>query len=438
MKSAPFISFKIFYLFGLLILILCCKPDTILLSSENNIISVHVDNHSVELDFDPINNLITLTIPFDFENIDIPVAIKTSPGSIHSLSGISSINIINTRSITVTAEDGSVKNYEVRILRKKNDENLILEFILEIGDENYNGIIDNNNNTIKIEIPSHTDITNLVPQIKLSEGSSISPSSNITINFEENTSLKVTSESGITRDYEVVFSEIESDANFLLDFKFQLDESLFLEGIIIQDTKTVEITVPCHFDITNLSPIVEISECAEISITPGSFFNFENNNIFVVTAENGAQRSYVVNVIREENTANFILSFSFINSQNKITAEIIEDINNIIFIEVPFDLDLSAIKTEITVSENAIVSPNSGLSQNFNNEIKYTVTSKTGISRIYTIKVLTEKSNENYITSFNINFNSEEIKSLSLALKTLDETLDSKTNDWLELSEMMA
>ena len=88
MKSAPFISFKIFYLFGLLILILCCKPDTILLSSENNIISVHVDNHSVELDFDPINNLITLTIPFDFENIDIPVAIKTSPGSIHSLSGI--------------------------------------------------------------------------------------------------------------------------------------------------------------------------------------------------------------------------------------------------------------------------------------------------------------------------------------------------------------
>lgn len=438
MKSAPFISFKIFYLFGLLILILCCKPDTILLSSENNIISVHVDNHSVELDFDPINNLITLTIPFDFENIDIPVAIKTSPGSIHSLSGISSINIINTRSITVTAEDGSVKNYEVRILRKKNDENLILEFILEIGDENYNGIIDNNNNTIKIEIPSHTDITNLVPQIKLSEGSSISPSSNITINFEENTSLKVTSESGITRDYEVIFSEIESDANFLLDFKFQLDESLFLEGIIIQDTKTVEITVPYHFDITNLSPIVEISECAEISITPGSFFNFENNNIFVVTPENGAQRSYVVNVIREENTANFILSFSFINSQNKITAEIIDDINNIIFIEVPFDLDLSAIKTEITVSENAIVSPNSGLSQNFNNEIKYTVTSKTGISRIYTIKVLTEKSNENYITSFNINFNSEEIKSLSLALKTLDETLDSKTNDWLELSEMMA
>jgi len=223
-----------------------------------------------------------------------------------------------------------------------------------------------------------------------------------------------------------------------LDFKFQLDESLFLEGIIIQDTKTVEITVPYHFDITNLSPIVEISECAEISITPGSFFNFENNNIFVVTPENGAQRSYVVNVIREENTANFILSFSFINSQNKITAEIIDDINNIIFIEVPFDLDLSAIKTEITVSENAIVSPNSGLSQNFNNEIKYTVTSKTGISRIYTIKVLTEKSNENYITSFNINFNSEEIKSLSLALKTLDETLDSKTNDWLELSEMMA
>lgn len=223
-----------------------------------------------------------------------------------------------------------------------------------------------------------------------------------------------------------------------MDFKFQLDESLFLEGIIIQDTKTVEITVPYHFDITNLSPIVEISECAEISITPGSFFNFENNNIFVVTPENGAQRSYVVNVIREENTANFILSFSFINSQNKITAEIIDDINNIIFIEVPFDLDLSAIKTEITVSENAIVSPNSGLSQNFNNEIKYTVTSKTGISRIYTIKVLTEKSNENYITSFNINFNSEEIKSLSLALKTLDETLDSKTNDWLELSEMMA
>ena len=35
------------------------------------------------------------------------------------------------------------------------------------------------------------------------------------------------------------------------------------------------------------------------------------------------------------------------------------------------------------------------------------------------------------------NIGSEQIKSLSLALKTLEETLDSKTNDWLELSEMM-
>ena len=36
------------------------------------------------------------------------------------------------------------------------------------------------------------------------------------------------------------------------------------------------------------------------------------------------------------------------------------------------------------------------------------------------------------------NVGPEEIKSLSLALKTLEETLDSKTNDWLELSEMMS
>lgn len=55
-----------------------CKPDYLLQSSENNIISIGSIDQNITLNFNEANKLIQITIPFDYTSDKIPVSIKIS------------------------------------------------------------------------------------------------------------------------------------------------------------------------------------------------------------------------------------------------------------------------------------------------------------------------------------------------------------------------
>lgn len=390
------------FFFACFVILFSCKPDDLLQSSENNIISIGSTDQSITLLFNEVNKLIQITIPFDYTSDIIPVSIKISQGANHSLFE-NSIPISATSQITVIAEDGTVKTYKVEVIRGKNNQNVILDFSLEIEGIDYLGIINNDDNTIEVNVPTQLDYNGIHPQLTLSPNATIEPNLETELDFENEIKFTVKSESGIERIYTLILIENESDENFVTNFKFPIGEDSFIEGVIHNETDEIEVSVPYQFNLEAVVPIVEISPKASISFVQGTIFNFENLVTFLVTAENGEERSYKVVVTVEANTSNYILSFSFNSNQNEvISATTINSLENVILIEVPFNFSLSSVTPAIEISENASISPDIEQSQNFENPFKYTVTSENGISRIYTIITSFEKSNENLITEMTI------------------------------------
>ena len=146
------------------------------------------------------------------------------------------------------------------------------------------------------------------------------------------------------------------------------------------DGDTVRITIPYAMDLSNAEAVVEVSEFAELTGKPARLS--VGNNEYVVTAENGASRTYTVIITRaaisEEKN---ILSFKY----GGYSAEIDESTSSIT-LELPNGLSV-VFAPEIVVSEFATVSPASGETRDFTNPVKYYVTAQDGSSKVYTVTV---------------------------------------------------
>ncbi len=69
---------------------------------------------------------------------------------------------------------------------------------------------------------------------------------------------------------------------------------------------------------------------------------------------------------------------------------------------MPYDTNRSALTPTIAVSEQATISPASGVAQNFNIPVSYTVTSQSGVAQVWTVTVINALNSENDITAFAI------------------------------------
>lgn len=66
------------------------------------------------------------------------------------------------------------------------------------------GSIDNYYKTVGVVAPIGTDLTHLVPVIKVADGATVSPASGVPLNFSVPVTYTVTAENGMTRKYTVV------------------------------------------------------------------------------------------------------------------------------------------------------------------------------------------------------------------------------------------
>ena len=83
-----------------------------------------------------------------------------------------------TSPIVIHVENGNVyRDYKVRV---KHDEARILSFMLN---ELYVGIIDQVAHTITVSVPIGTDIKTLIPNIKTTDGATVSPQSGLPCDF---------------------------------------------------------------------------------------------------------------------------------------------------------------------------------------------------------------------------------------------------------------
>lgn len=145
-------------------------------------------------------------------------------------------------------------------------------------------------NTIDLTLSESWDITNLAPDITVSDKATISPDPSIPQDFSQPVTYTVTAENGEERTYTISISmPISSEAEIK---SFTLAGC---EGVI--DGEFITVTVPHGTDLTALAPEIEISHNATVTPASGEVQSFTRRVRYTVTAEDGATTaSYIVQV----------------------------------------------------------------------------------------------------------------------------------------------
>lgn len=240
--------------------------------------------------------------------------------------------------------------------------------------------VNGSDGTIKLNLPVGTTLNALSPTVDYAgEGFYYTVNGQRSdqtekIDFSQKIKLIVYSTKyGTEATYDVSVTAEESAENDILSYKIG-------DAVGTISGNSVSITIPYATDLTTTEPDITVSEFAEVTQKPAGLQVGENH--YTVTAENGAEKDYIVTITRTPvATGRQIKSFRYGGYEatiNEGTAEIT--------MMLPKGISPVFAPT-IEISEFATVSPASGEVQNFSSPVKYKVTAQNKASKTYTVKV---------------------------------------------------
>lgn len=211
--------------------------------------------------------------------------------------------------ITLTAEDGTTRAY--RIKATKNTYASIAAFSISIGEERYNGTIDHDKGQILIQgVPSNADVTALVPNIILSEGTTrCIPLSGTAQDFTNPVDYTVTGDGLIARTYQVTVLRNGAAVNPSTPGEVLTAPSITAfsidgcQGVIDDTAGTIQVTMPMGTDTTSLIPSVSVSSGATVTPVSGAAVNLSAPVVYTVSNSRGS-RTYTVTVVLEKSISN--------------------------------------------------------------------------------------------------------------------------------------
>lgn len=195
--------------------------------------------------------------------------------------------------------------------------------------------------------------------------------------------------------------ELSSDKQ-LLSFVINSSEA---EIVINENSKTVSLVLPAGSMVQ--TPTITVSEGATVSPASGVEQDFSDNVIYTVTAEDGSEVEYTIQAQGVSTPlASIITSFVFsAELNNDLTEDIIGIINQeekiISFGEQLQGIDVTSLIPTLIISQNATVSPDSGVAQDFSDTVTYTVTGGDDSTSEYNVYL--ESINLPIITGFAFN-----------------------------------
>lgn len=204
--------------------------------------------------------------------------------------------------VTITAEDGTTKDYRIKAVQ--NTYASIAAFSVDVSGKRYDGTIDNSTNQIVINgVPSNADVTALVPNITLSEGTTgCIPLAGQAQDFSSPVKYTVTGvAAGLTaRTYTVTVVKNgtpvdpgETTSAAITEFVIQ-----GYQGVINNSAGTIVVTMPIDTDVTALIPTITTSGGASVYPLSGSAVNLSAPVTYTVTNSLGS-RTYTVSVVLE-------------------------------------------------------------------------------------------------------------------------------------------
>lgn len=304
---------------------------------------------------------IRLTVPFDTRLAGITpkvehdgVAISPAPGALSDFT--------QPVAFTVTAQDGSQKQFTVRV-------QLALNLAKEITHFKVFGIDSViSEHTVALTLPYGTSAESLSPMITLS-GGMVEPESGVAQDFTQPIEYTVTAQDGSTHAYTVMVTIAPSNANQITVFQVP-GAAAILSG------DSIKLSLPYGADASALTPSISHAG-ASVQPASGVAQDFRTPVVYTVTAADGSQRSYTASASWPETSGHGIVRFTVLGVDAAISGDDIA-------LTLPSGASPYALSPEI-VHYGARLTPGSGVSQNFSSALKYNLLELDGRMHTYTV-----------------------------------------------------
>jgi len=156
---------------------------------------------------------------------------------------------------------------------------------------------------ITVTVPYTTDVTSLVPEIKVSEGATITPAPGAKSDFTKPQIYTVTSRDGSKKTYTVTVTKTAvSAAKDILTFELPGATSVTIAG------NRVGVVVPGSTDLKALAPTLALSPFAACSPASGTKRDFTQPQTYAIRAQDGSSRTLGVTVVKSDKPNSLVWS----------------------------------------------------------------------------------------------------------------------------------
>lgn len=373
-------------------------------SSDNTLSNLSVSGYTISPSFNKNNTNYSVSIPNEATEVIVKATTNDSKAKVE-ITGNTNLKVgVNTVSVKVTAEDGSVKTYTIEVTRKEKDtitptldDDATLSK-LYIGGYTLNPTFNKNVNVYTIYVGEAVGGLD-VEAIPTSSKATVKVTGNMGWNYGMNhVSIVVTAENGNKNTYIINVNRKDPNAGNSTNKSNDTTLSkLVIAGAELSPTfnkKISNYTVTVPYDIEKLDiTAIANNKNAKVEIMGNEDLKVDTVNTIQiqVTAEDGSIGIYTINATRSGIASNTYLKSLSINGYTlspKFDKTIL-----VYDVKVNYNtnsLDLTAIaenesaKVEITGNENFKVG---------NNVVLIKVTDENGFIRIYQINV--EKEDQN-------------------------------------------
>lgn len=362
--------------------------------TDNTLKGLSVEGYTIEPAFDKDKTDYSITVPSNVNDIKVN-ADKNSSKATVKIEGNTGLKPgENTVKVTVTAEDGSTKVYNIKVNKESEvaSNDATLKSLGVSGYDmspnfsndtlNYNVTVPNEANSVTITAPTNN------PKAK------VEVTGNTDLKVGDNkVTVKVTAEDGTTKTFTINVKK-EDKPTVKLDSDATL-KSLNVSGQNLspafnKDTSVYSLEVGSNVSKIDVNAI-PTSDKAKVSVTGNTNLKNGMNTVLVtVTAEDGSKNVYILNVNKKSATTPSKKSNdSYLNSLGVSGAELSPSFNkdNTNYsVTVPYDVEKLEINYNTSNNKAKVeVIGNDELKVGKVNAIQVKVTAEDGSVRIYTI-----------------------------------------------------
>ncbi len=315
-----------------------------------------------------------------------PATFSLSPGATSTPTGTEEQDFNGAVEYVVVAGNGDSQLWTVNVTVSPSGESAENEITtFRIPGQQGASIIDNNAGTIDISVPDGTVLEVVPDQVVVSDAAVISPSADALQDFSTEVVYTVTAENGDERIWTVtttVLAPTGSNANDITAFSLPVQNSTSINTA--DHTITVNVTDGTDLNVAPANLL--ISPAASIAPNPAVVQDFSSSVLYTVTAENGLQQQWNINVTVSPPTGsaeNDITAFE-LPGQNSSSVDVD---THIVTVNVPDGTNLNVAPAVLSISTGAAVTPSGQQVQDFNTAVDYLVTAENGTEQNWTVNV---------------------------------------------------